>query len=592
MRFLIRPFPKRNEHLLAFMMRVSWLNHMRCLQDLLFSCELDTLNCRIAHRKLVTGAFDVDVLAHNLQLDVSLLEDNTVNIAAVKTLAFNQEFPTDMLDFSHPKLCRQCFEEMGYIPFSSAMVPMTVCPKHGCDLTRCWHSGTQLSWGEHDIWSKLVKEPDDCSTASEDAIELSLLIVRLSSGIPNTTLPQPIHLLSLFDLMLLLRFIVKFDPRISGSSRPRHAPKDAWEQAFSLLKEWPASVFPLFLHSETRIIHTHTGHGVRASFRDIYDELYAGPYRNTYAYSCLQKAFEAFIQRPDSTTPLWSPNHKLLPSECIQNMSCKQAMQLLGLREKGLERLIKLGLLSDVSETQSGVRLLRKANVLKFAAEQYHYINLCDLCNIMELSRSSVVQLVKEGLLPSVAQPDDEHRDWLFDTRHISRFIQGLSKGGCRVINNKSVLPHAPMRSLHFKGKSTAVVVSDMLAGKVKFAFYPDKNRPLSLNQFHPLITDEPDFSHLGYLMPKQVTRLLGVNLNAVYDLAKRNYLDSQMIKLPSHSRKICLITAESINAFKAKYVLKPRKRDNLVCISGPKIDGALLNIYRHVHVSEGNNHG
>ena len=297
MRFLIRPFPKRNEHLLAFMMRVSWLNHMRCLQDLLFSCELDTLNCRIAHRKLVTGAFDVDVLAHNLQLDVSLLEDNTVNIAAVKTLAFNQEFPTDMLDFSHPKLCRQCFEEMGYIPFSSAMVPMTVCPKHGCDLTRCWHSGTQLSWGEHDIWLKLVKEPDDCSTASEDAIELSLLIVRLSSGIPNTTLPQPIHLLSLFDLMLLLRFIVKFDPRISGSSRPRHAPKDAWEQAFSLLKEWPASVFPLFLHSETRIIHTHTGHGVRASFRDIYDELYAGPYRNTYAYSCSIYCYFIFYHR-------------------------------------------------------------------------------------------------------------------------------------------------------------------------------------------------------------------------------------------------------------------------------------------------------
>lgn len=592
MRFLIRPFPKRNEHLLAFMMRVSWLNHMRCLQDLLFSCELETLNCRIAHRKLVTGAFDVDVLAHNLQLDVSLLEDNAVNIAAAKTQAFNQEFPTDMLDFSHPKLCRQCFEEMGYIPFSSAMVPMTVCPKHGGKLTNCWHDGKLLSWGEQDIWSKLVEEPDDCSMASDDAIELSLLIVRLSSGVPDTGLPQPIHLLTLFDLLLLLRFIVKFDPRISGSSRPRYAPIDAWEHAFSLLHTWPTSIFPLFLHRETAGIETNNGHGLRAVFRDIYDELYAGPYRNTYAYSCLQKAFETFVQRSDSTTPLWSPNHKLLPSECIQNMSCKQAMQLLGLREKGLERLIKLGLLGDVSETQSGVRLLSKSNVLKFAAEQHHYINLSDLCNRMELSSSGVVQLVKEGLLPSIAQPDDEHRDWLFDTRHISRFILALSKGGCRIINNKSVLPHVPMRSLHFKGKSTAEVVSDMLAGKVKFAFHPDKNRPLSLNQFHPLVTDEPDFSHLGYLMPKQVTRLLGVNLNAVYDLAKRNYLDSQMIKLPSHSRKICLITVESINAFKAKYVLKPRKRDNLICISGPKIDGALLNIYRHVHVSEGKNHG
>lgn len=592
MSFLVRPFPKRNEHLLAFMMRVSWLNHMRCLQDLLFTCDLDTLNNRIAYRKLVTGLFDVDVLAHRLHLDVSLLEDNTIDIAPSRTLAFGCEFPNDMLNFSHPKLCRQCFEDIGYIPFSSAIVPLTACPKHGCELTTHWQDGKQLGWGEHDIWARLNETPLDVSAASDDAVELSRLIVRLSRGVPNTKLPEPLHLFTLFDLLLLLRFIVKFDPRISGSSRPRHAPKDAWEQAFSLLKEWPASIFPLFLHSEVTSINTNTGNGVRAAFRDIYDELYAGPYRNTYAYSCLQKAFEAFVQRSDSTTPLWSPNHKLLPSECIQNMSCKQAMQLLGLREKGLERLIKLGLLGDVSETQSGVRLLRKANVLKFAAEQYYYINQCDLCNRMELSRSSVVQLVNEGLLPSVAQPDDEHRDWLFDTRHISRFIQGLSKGGCRVINDKSVLPHAPMRSLHFKGKSTAEVVSDMLAGKIKFAFHPDKGRPLSLNQFHPLVTDEPDFSHLGYLMPKQVTRLLGVNLNAVYDLAKRNYLDSQMIKLPSHSRKICLITAESINAFKAKYVLKPQKRDNLVCISGPKIDGALLNIYRHVHVSEGNNHG
>lgn len=129
MRFLIRPFSKRNEHLLAFMMRVSWLNHMRRLQDLLFSCELETLNCRIAHRKLVTGAFDVDVLVQNLQLDVGLLEDNAVNIAAAETLVFHQVFPIDMLDFSHPKLCRQCFEDMGYIPFKQTFQKCTLNPQ-------------------------------------------------------------------------------------------------------------------------------------------------------------------------------------------------------------------------------------------------------------------------------------------------------------------------------------------------------------------------------------------------------------------------------------------------------------------------------
>ena len=295
-------------------------------------------------------------------------------------------------------------------------MPLTACPKHGCELTTHWQDGKQLEWGERDIWARLNEPPLDVSAASDDAVELSRLIVRLSRGVPNTTLPEPFHLLSLFDLLLLLRFIVKFDPRISGGRGIRNASAYAWTQAYSILRAWPESMSPLFTHCEIMGTQSNIGHGLRAAFRDVYDELYAGSYRNSYAYSCLQKAFETFVQSPDTATQLWSPNHKLLPSECVKNMSCKQAMQMLGLRERGLERLINLELLGEVKETNSGIRLLTKSNVHKFASEQHYLVNLSEICNRMEISRPVAVQLISAGLLPCIAQPDEEHRDWLFDT--------------------------------------------------------------------------------------------------------------------------------------------------------------------------------
>lgn len=590
MRFLIRPLPKKTEHLLAFMMRVSWLNHMRSLKDLLLACGLKTLNDRIAYRKLVTGDFDKDVLAGNLQLDVSFLQDNAVNISPTKTMAFNHSFPTDMLDFSHPKLCRQCFEINGYFPFSSAIVPMAACPKHGCRLTTHWRNGQQLSWGEQNLCSKLIDDTDDLTRASGDSIELSILIVRLSNRVPNTGLPEPLHLLALFDLMLVLRFIVRFDKRIPGVRGPKHIPPLAWSDAYSILKKWPSSIFPLFLDCEINGLKTHAGNGVRAAYRDLYDELYAGPYRSSYAYFCLRCAFETFISRPDSATPLWSPNLKLLSDKCIQKISCKQSMQLLGLRERGLERLINLNLLGDAISTVSGVRLLNKSDVLRFASEQHHFINLSELCKLLEVNRATAVQLVTCGTFPCVARPDSVHRDWLFDSREISNLIELLKKKCNKLIKHGCGASQNPMRKFHFRGKTTAEIINEMLCGQLKFTYHPNNHSPLSLTQFSPFANDEPELYQFDYLTPRQVALMLGVNINAVYDLVKLGYLNRQMVKLPRHTREVCLISIDSVNDFQTKYSIKPQTRRALTCVSGPKIDGALLNIYRKSYTSEGSN--
>lgn len=592
MRFLIRPLPKKTEHLLAFMMRVSWLNHMRSLKDLLFACGLKTLNDRIAYRKLVTGDFDKDVLANNLQLDVSFLQDNAVNISPTKTMAFNNSFPTDMLDFSHPKLCQQCFEINGYFPFSSAIVPMAACPKHGCRLTTHWRNGQQLSWGEQNLCSKLIYDTDNYTKALVDSIELSTLIVRLSNSAPNTDLPQPLHLLTLFDLLLLLRFIVRFDKRILGTGKPRHTSENAWCKAYSILKEWPSSIFPQFLECEINGLRTHTGNGVRAAYRDIYDELYAGPYRSSYAYFCLRCAFETFISRPDSATPLWNPNLKLLSDKCIQKMSCKQSMQLLGLRERGLERLINLNLLGDAFSTVSGVRLLNKSDVLRFASEQHHFINLSELCNLLEINRATAVQLVTRGAFPCIARPDSAHRDWLFDSREISNLIELLKKKSNKLIKHGCGASQNPMRRFHFRGKTTAEIINEMLCGKLEFTYHPNDHNPLSLTQFSPVANDEPELYQFNYLTPRQVALMLGININAVYDLVKRGYLNRQMVKIPRHTRRVCLISIDSVNDFQSKYLIKPQKRRTLICVSGPQIDGALLNIYRRVHTSGGSKNG
>ena len=579
--FLVRPVPKPQEHLLAYILRVSWLNHLRCLQDLLCVCGLNTLNNRIAHRKLVSGKFQLAALARWLNMDASFLGEKAINVAAKSSMYFGHLLPSDMLDFSAPSFCLECLNTSGYIYAIGALKPMSYCPKHRTCYISHWDNGESLKWGDSNFWQRVYNQPSTERAPLAGEVELNEIIHHLWRGDNITGLDGPLHLMTLKDLLLLLRFVMKFHPELSQAKSRQSLPNRIWVEAFDFLQEWPLRIQRLFRYYEHNPMCSSHGNGVRATYRDLYDELYSGPHSNSYAYLALQKAFEAFVNRSDSATPLWSPNHKLIACDAVNWITFTAILKALGIREKGLTRLIELKLLTPTGTTATGMALFERAQVDRFVQLFSSLINLTGLCDLLKVSRSVARQLAEIGFLSFIDCPSDKWRDWIFDVETITETVNGLKEQANVISKPGMQMPKAPLRFSHFHSQTSSEVLMNMLLGKLPYKYIPDIKNTLSLQQFHPIQQDIAEPSVEGFITPNQAAKTLGVNINAIYGLIGRGFIKVKKLKVPSHTRRISLVRSHSLRLFQKHFILKPISKRHLVCISGPKIDGGIVNIYQ-----------
>jgi hypothetical protein len=89
-------------------------------------------------------------------------------------------------------------------------------------------------------------------------------------------------------------------------------------------------------------------------------------------------------------------------------------------------------------------------------------------------------------------------------------------------------------------------------------------------------------------MSPVDTCAILHINKNAVYDLVKKNMLECKKLKVMRTARPIKLISRKSIEMFKAKYILKYEIQSaslgDYKAISGPKIDGGIINVYQRIN--------
>ncbi len=578
--FLIRPIPKKNENLLAYMLRVTWLNHLRCLHDLLIVCGLNNLNRRIPFKKFVNGQFDLSLLAHWLKMDTSLLNNNSINTSYKFTLYSGHDLPSCMLDFSSPSFCLECLREGGFIKSIGAIKSFSYCLKHNVCYANRWLNGEPIRWNSQNFWQKVNEANDEQRTPSREEIELNEVLFHLYIGNNTTRLREPLHLLNLKNLLLLLRFVVKFHPKLK-QLKPKNSPH-IWVKAFSCLLEWPIRIHNVLNYYENNPM-CDSGAGIRATYRDIYDELYSSAFSSTYAYICLQQAYEEFISRVGSTTPLWSPNFSLIASNSINKITSSALSKTLGIRESALQRLIELKLLKPKAITSAGVMLFDKDDANKFELKFQSMICLTDVCRLLKVSRSVVTQLADIGFLPYIAKPTAKWRDWIFNVGAIEDSIHSL-KCKAKIIRPKSnSFNHQTFRANNFRGQAAPEIITNMQTGILEFEYVPNIKHPLSLKQFRPISPSllAPDTSK--YATPDHVANELHININAIYEFIKKGFLKAEKVFTSVHTRRVLLIHKSSIDEFNKRFVLKPHSKQNLICVSGPSVNGGIVNVYQKI---------
>lgn len=125
-------------------------------------------------------------------------------------------------------------------------------------------------------------------------------------------------------------------------------------------------------------------------------------------------------------------------------------------------------------------------------------------------------------------------------------------------------------------------MIKNILSNKTAVVYIEDPNNLLSLQQFHPCfdISFQPD----EYVSPKQASKMLGVNINAIYDFAKRGFLPMEKLLVSRTARPIKLISKNHLEYFKKNYVLSKginkNELANFQIISGPSVNNGIINLY------------
>lgn len=576
---LNRPYPKPNEHMLSYLLRVSWENHFRCLNDLLNILQMRNKNSRVAYKKITIGNFNLSPLTDWLGMQSSIFKTTIAQFTKGKGYLCNMTVPLSLLDFSRPRFCPICLVKAGYIDAYNSISAISYCPVHKIPFFSHWQDGSAITWNSKHFLDKALQEAEQPLPCLGEGQILSEVILSLIQRPKIIECCQALGPITLNDFLFLLHFMYRFSPSIREGKCSQTSTQSKWNIAFSYIDNWPMSLFELFRHYEVNHIGSVNRSGIRATYRDMYDDIYTGSFADTNAYAHIRRAFEQFITRAKTETPLWSSNHKLIPKESICLISSKATGSILSVRKQGLDRYIELRLLTPYNVTESGIRLFKKIDVYNLCNQQKYFLTFEQLKAKLQISRPVIKTLLDHKLLVPIARATDFERDWIFDSRDVQKLINQLISNASSQDDNAS--DTQATKYYNFLGYESGTIYWNMMMGSQPYYFAPDLHNKLSLKQFIPIIISTSAKLKSDVLAPQDVAKLLQVNINAIYDMCNRQFLETHMFKPPNRSRAIKVITKKSIAKFLATHQLKPKSKKHLTLVNGPKINGGVVNIYR-----------
>lgn len=187
--------------------------------------------------------------------------------------------------------------------------------------------------------------------------------------------------------------------------------------------------------------------------------------------------------------------------------------------------------------------------------------------------------------------PNADNRDWLVEKKEVKRFLADLKHGALSVIPNNTTIVN--LKTLAFEGFDFFSLIRKMLAREILYSQRPviDTSKLWTLSQFQICRiteTNKPDL-----IPPRVAAEQISVNINAVYDWIKRGFITAISQKKQNVTHPVTMLHINNIEEFKKKYILsKNLKKDKRYkLISGPKLDGGVVNLYIEINSQQKNKH-
>lgn len=585
---LIRPYPQPSDSLPNYLLRLTAANGYKNSMQLLRSADCKLLNNRLPSKKIFFGEFDLERVAMLTNISITQVEDlKFKQINNTRCLAFEQQFLVKSLNVSHVRLCPYCYDEHKTITFINSLAAKTYCTKHNCALITVHPvTGKNLTWATHYLWRDAASWSNKVSPVEvgEAEFQINQQIERLENN--RTIIGQ--QALSLAEYCDLLEFFAHFHQFAFESTFNNRAKSDLefsrqyYSAACWYIKEWPMRFFELLAHFEKHPMSEKRLTGIRKCFRDLYDDIYSPENSRSGTYKLLKSGFEEYLRDHFSTGMLMSSltqvdYHVRAKSTYVTET---QIAALLCCHLTKVKIYVRESLLSVSHTLPNGTRLFLRTEVSRLQVRLSNCCSIDECAVLLGISVYHTRQLLRSDIIRSLLKPNTENRDWLIERLEIEKLISLLKvRVTPSILNSKNT-----KKRFAFAGNNLAELIQKMLSNEVKYGYIASKNKPLSLGQFTPTFESYDDTSD-DFLTPPEVCSTLGINKNAVYDFIKVGLLVCTKQNVKRTARPIKLIPKISISQFKKKYLLRHQLNgtslNSFEIISGPKINGGLINVYR-----------
>jgi hypothetical protein len=511
-------------------------------------------------------------------------------------LAFGQEFLTKAVNFSSVRICTNCYQEQGSIPFSNSLVAKTFCTKHNCPLIAVHPvTGRKLTWATHYLWRDIASWGD--KVPSVDIGEAEFKINQQIEYLENNRIIIGRQQLNLAEYCDLLEFFAHFHHFAFGSNSSNQAKNDIefccqyYAAAHWYITEWPTQFFELLVHFENHPMSDNRLTGIRKCFRDLYDDIYSSENSCSGAYKLLKNGFEEYLRVHYSTGLLMQSLSQIDPQVKEQStfISETQVAELLCCHLGKVKVYIREKLISSHHSLVNGTRLFFRVDVMWLKSKLENCCSIDQCAELLDVSVYHTRLLLRNNIIEPLLKPNNENRDWLIEKSQIEKLVNKLKSSSDPTVKKSETA----QKRYTFTKVNFGHLIQSMLNGDINYGYTPNKKKPLSLEQFTPAF-DINDQQNSQYISPTEATIELGVNINAIYDFIKLGYLQHEKQEVKRTARPVKMIPKASINKFKSRYLLTRQARklkgNNIELISGPKTDGCCVNLYtqrtRAIHLA------
>ncbi|WP_334019014.1 TniQ family protein [Alteromonas sp. S015] len=583
---LSRPYPREDESLPSYLLRLISANHYRNPVVLLQHLGASISNNRLPAKKIWFGEFDTQAVER-----CANLTHGTLGLMAAKHIESNalevcgKRFREHAIRYNRLKVCPFCLIENRPIDLSNSLCAKTLCLIHGVKLlTQSPETGRALTWGTHYLLNKvttwdvaLSNVPIiDCEWGMNQAIDDALTTGFCT---PSASLGK----LDLSTLLDLLYFFARFNTRRwlaqNASIRNSFRKDENYINAFNILENWPVS-----FHNELKSFEHHPlskrgKSGLRHYYRDIYDALYAPSIVSDCVKQLIRPVFEQYLTNaypyPIMSSAIRLGDGVLHNSNTVNE---KQACNILKCPPTRLKLYVRVGLLHPIAQFPNDNSWYHRIDVDRLGLTLDNAVSLTGCAQALCISNHQTRKLLTAELLPALIKPTRENRDWLIEKSEIQQLVGSL-KARSTVARDPDL--HGFKRQT-FRGMDIVASIKAILSGTLNCKMVADPSQPLSLHQFVPipsLAEHEKDF-----VSPKEASELVGANINAIYDWMKRGFISYQKRKVERTARPVKLISKSSLAQFKRKFrvgtPISATNRQSYTQVSGPNIDGACVKLY------------